>query len=226
MARILVYNTETNVIERFDRNDNDPMPYSLGRTLLVREFKRRSNSSLVWTTTQTMQSWNRTRSIFGIPIYIGTAFRRIYENGHANMSQHYAGVAFDCGQTLSYANRLNLHNLASDLNVWTYVEPFYLTTSYVHFDKRYGTPACSYGGYPTVRYGTRGVYVMILQDALNTLGYNAGNIDGIFGNNTLNATRSYQRANGLSSDGICGCGTWSSITARANGVGRTSTTRD
>lgn len=55
---------------------------------------------------------------------------------------------------------------------------------------------------------------MVLQDALNYLGYNAGSIDGIFGTNTRNAVRRYQAAAGLSQDGIVGCNTWRSITNR------------
>lgn len=51
-----------------------------------------------------------------------------------------------------------------------------------------------------------------LQDALNTLGYNAGAIDGIFGTNTKNAVLRYQRAKRLAADGIVGCNTWRAIT--------------
>ena len=83
--------------------------------------------------------------------------------------------------------------------------------TWVHIDKRYGTPACPTGGYPVIRQGSRGVYVMVLQDALNYLGFNAGNIDGLFGANTRRAVINFQRANGLSRDGIVGCNTWRRI---------------
>ena len=53
---------------------------------------------------RTMQSWNSQRYIWGGPIPVGFAFKRPYEGGHGTQSQHYAGVAFDVGQTLS-ANR-------------------------------------------------------------------------------------------------------------------------
>ena len=53
---------------------------------------------------------------------------------------------------------------------------------------------------------------MVLQDALNYLGYSTGGIDGIFGSQTLNAVKAFQRANNLSSDGIVGCGTWRKLT--------------
>lgn len=47
---------------------------------------------------------------------------------------------------------------------------------------------------------------------MNFLGYNAGNIDGIFGNNTKNAVMRYQAARGLKQDGIVGCNTWETLT--------------
>ena len=53
---------------------------------------------------------------------------------------------------------------------------------------------------------------MVLQDALNYLGYNVGSIDGIFGTRTKNAVISFQNANGLGKDGIVGCATWRRIT--------------
>ena len=53
---------------------------------------------------------------------------------------------------------------------------------------------------------------MVLQDALNYLGYNTGSIDGIFGANTRAAVVRFQRANNLSQDGIVGCNTWRRLT--------------
>src|SRR5699024_4884816 len=47
----------------------------------------------------------------------------------------------------------------------------------------------------------------------NSLGYNAGSADGIFGQNTKNALTSFQRDHGLSADGIAGPATLSKINA-------------
>ena len=96
-------------------------------------------------------------------------------------------------------------------------------------DRRYGTPACSgtTAGYPTLRRGSRGCYVMILQDALSTLGYQTGSrIDGLFGARTEEALRGYQRRTSLRVDGVCGCNSWKKITTAVLGVGRTKTTID
>ena len=52
-------------------------------------------------------------------------------------SQHYAGVAFDVGQTLTSAQRNRLWQTAKNSGVWTYVEPISITPTWVHFDRRF-----------------------------------------------------------------------------------------
>ncbi len=226
MAKILVYNQDTNRMETFYRNESDAMPYNTNRTLRVREFKGSSKSNILWTDKRTMQAWNSQRYIYGAPIYVGFAFKRPYEGGHGNQSQHYAGTAFDVGQNLSNAQRTVLRNSAVNSGVWVYVEPVSLSPTWVHFDRRFGTPACSTGGYPVIRRGSRGNYVCIAQDDLNTLGYRTGGLDGVFGAQTEDAVRRYQASRGLSIDGIIGCNTWRSLQENVVGTGKTSTTID
>ena len=91
-------------------------------------------------------------------------------------------------------------------------------------DRRFGTPACSSGGYPLIRRGSRGNYVCIAQDDLNTLGYKTGGLDGVFGAQTESAVRRYQTSRGLTSDGIIGCNTWRSLQENVVGTGKTSPT--
>lgn len=226
MAKILVYNQDTNRMETFYRDESDSMPYNTNRTLRVREFRGSSRSNILWTDKRTMQAWNSQRYIYGAPIYVGFAFKRPYEGGHGNQSQHYAGTAFDVGQNLTNAQRAVLRRSAQQSNLWGYVEPVSLSPSWVHFDRRFGTPACSSGGYPLVRQGSRGNYVCIAQDDLNTLGYRTGGLDGVFGTQTYNAVRNYQRSRGLTVDGIIGCNTWRSLQENVVGTGKTSTTID
>ena len=174
MARLLVYDAYENKVYTYSSlRENDPMPYSTGRTLTVREFRGKSNSPVLWTTIAAMEAWNLTRRKYGRGIPVGYAFRRIWEGGHGTRSQHYAGVAFDVGQSLSQTQRTAIYNAARSTGAWGYVEPLSQTPTWVHFDRRYGTPACrgTTAGYPTLRRGSRGCYVMILQDALSTLGY-------------------------------------------------------
>ena len=226
MAKIKIYNNDTNRMETYYRGEQETMPYVTGRTLTVKEFRGSSNSNLLWTEKRAMLAWNSQRYIYGKPIKVGYAFRRPWEGGHSTLSQHYAGLAFDVGQTLTTTERNNLYNSAVNSGVWTYVEPQILTPTWIHFDKRRGNPACSTGGYPQIQMGSRGAYVMIAQDDLNTLGYKTGGLDGIFGSNTQTAVKNYQQNKGLAVDGIIGCNTWRSLQEDVLGKGKTSTTID
>ena len=226
MAKIIVFNNDTNRMETYYRNLSDPMPYNSNGTLKVREFRGSSASPTLWTTKRTMQSWNSQRYVWGKPIDVGFAFKRPYEGGHGSQSQHYAGTAFDVGQRMSNSQRNSLRNSAINSGIWSYVEPVSISPTWVHFDKRFGSPACSSGGFPLLKRGSISNYVLIAQDDLNTLGYPTGGLDGIFGTQTRNAVIAYQRSRGLSADGIVGCNTWRSLQENVVGTGRTNTTID
>jgi hypothetical protein len=73
--------------------------------------------------------------------------------------------------------------------------------------------ALKWVSYPgsVVRYGSHGPFVEEVQYQLNRLGYPSGTVDGIFGTNTLNAVRAFQKADGLTVDGIVGPLTWSKL---------------
>ena len=64
---------------------------------------------------------------------------------------------------------------------------------------------------PMLYRGCTGDAVKTLQDKLNTLGYNSGNVDGIFGVKTYAAVTAFQKANGLGVDGIVGKLTWGKL---------------
>lgn len=54
------------------------------------------------------------------------------------------------------------------------------------------------------KYGSRGQEVTTIQTKLKRWGYYNGNIDGIYGSQTLAAVKYFQRKNGLTVDGIAG----------------------
>ena len=64
---------------------------------------------------------------------------------------------------------------------------------------------------PMVAFGDSNDAVKTLQTKLNALGYNCGEADGIFGQNTLNAVMAFQTAKGLIADGIVGKLTWDEL---------------
>ncbi len=66
---------------------------------------------------------------------------------------------------------------------------------------------------PTLRTGSRGEDVRILQENLRQLGFLNDTADGIFGTNTNAAVRNFQKAQGLSVDGVVGAGTWAALGA-------------
>jgi peptidoglycan hydrolase-like protein with peptidoglycan-binding domain len=64
---------------------------------------------------------------------------------------------------------------------------------------------------PTIRRGSRGPAVRVLQESLITLGYNPGPVDGIFGLRTEAAVKAFQADRKIKVDGIVGPVTWGEI---------------
>ena len=64
---------------------------------------------------------------------------------------------------------------------------------------------------PTLRKGDSGDSVRALQERLNELGYNCGDVDGKFGKKTDEAVRKFQKDHGLTADGIVGKATWAAL---------------
>ena len=130
MATILVYNQDTNRIERYNRGPNEAMPYVTGNTLTVKEFRGSSGSDIMWTTKAFMEAWNSLRRQWGKPIYVGYAFKRIWQGGHSGMSQHYAGLAMDAGfdflavDRAFAAGKRMAHFKHGDLPLGTFLQQF------------------------------------------------------------------------------------------------------
>lgn len=70
----------------------------------------------------------------------------------------------------------------------------------------------------TLRKGSKGDDVKTLQETLLSLGYSLPKhgADGDFGSETETAVKEFQRVNGLTVDGICGCATWAKLDALSN----------
>ena len=66
-------------------------------------------------------------------------------------------------------------------------------------------------GCPCLGYNSMGNITKLLQERLNTLGFNCGSADGIFGYNTQSAVKNFQRVKGLTVDGIVGKNTWKKL---------------
>lgn len=70
--------------------------------------------------------------------------------------------------------------------------------------------------------GSRGDEVRRIQQKLKSMGYYTGSVDGIYGSQTQNAVRKFQRDNGLTVDGIAGPKTLSylGISSGSSGSGQ------
>lgn len=89
-------------------------------------------------------------------------------------------------------------------------------------------------GSVNLKKGSTGSDVRELQTKLNSLGYDCGKVDGIFGTKTLTAVKRFQQANKLAVDGIVGKNTFKKLaellskkkkpTSTSSGSGTTSTT--
>lgn len=64
---------------------------------------------------------------------------------------------------------------------------------------------------PTLKLGSRNIYVTHVQKYLSLLGYQIGNIDGIYGPQTASCVKHYQEDKGLKVDGIWGPECWRSV---------------
>ena len=69
------------------------------------------------------------------------------------------------------------------------------------------------------KYGSRGQEVRTIQDKLKRWGYYNGNVDGIYGTQTVAAVKKFQQKNGLAVDGIAGTKTLSAMGINSNSSG-------
>ncbi len=72
------------------------------------------------------------------------------------------------------------------------------------------------------KYGSRGNEVRQIQQKLKDWGYYEGNVDGIFGAQTLEAVKYFQRKNGLQVDGIAGAQTLAAMGISSSSSGSSS----
>lgn len=82
------------------------------------------------------------------------------------------------------------------------------------------SPATSTASHKTVRRGSEGMDVRVLQEILNKLGYTLV-VDGIFGSKTYAAVTSFQVKHGLDVDGVVGPMTWKALESATSGAKKT-----
>jgi N-acetylmuramoyl-L-alanine amidase len=80
-------------------------------------------------------------------------------------------------------------------------------------------------GYTTLKFTSKGNEVSRIQQTLKNQGYYSGSIDGIYGKLTENAVTNFQKANGLTIDGIAGNQTQTALNKNVTVSRGTSTSR-
>ena len=60
----------------------------------------------------------------------------------------------------------------------------------------------------------KGDDVKEFQTLVNAKGYSPGKMDGVYGDNSVSACKAFQKASGLSVDGMCGDKTWAALEGR------------
>ncbi|MFA6079674.1 MAG: peptidoglycan-binding domain-containing protein [Candidatus Omnitrophota bacterium] len=73
--------------------------------------------------------------------------------------------------------------------------------------------------------GKTGARMRDIQSRLKNAGYYDGEIDGVKGKNTKKAIKEFQKANGLTADGVVGKKTWEALDKYAQGTTGAATTK-
>lgn len=186
----------------------------LSENFTLSEFVCADKNDEVLVSDELIALLQRVRDHFGKPVIITSAYRTASHNkkvGGTSKSYHLTGEAADFvvsgispARVGYYLDKLG----ASGIGV-------YLSSGFVHLDVRSNGKwrglissdkeenLSEY--FPTLYKGKRGNSVRLLQTLLNV------DADGIFGNQTREAVKKYQRENGLDADAYVGPLTWSAL---------------
>lgn len=146
----------------------------------------------------------------GKPLLPGTAVLTGDDNGHGHIGLYVGdGKVIEAMGTSSGVVTSLITN-----KKWTYWEEL-KGVKYDEGTEPTPTPEPTPVKRPTLRKGSKGDAVRELQTMLIEKGYNCGSkgADGIFGNDTVAAVKAFQKASGLTTDGIVGQKTWEALDA-------------
>lgn len=213
MKKLFVYDTLNNTFEVFFLEDNAVMPYVADNYLTISQFA--PTSDIAWTTKQAMQAYSKTKQI-NPSIQVQSAFHRTSERTWINASTYVAGVGFSLvsSPTMTYET---LYRLLARDNIWNNISDLEHTINYIHVDDAYLPSASDYTRYPVIKNEDSNTYVLVLQDALITLGkLNPNHLTGFYDSTTQEAIKELQKEANIKVDGIVGAITWDVIVFEIN----------
>ncbi len=204
MYIIFIYNNISKRLERYSLEPYDDMPYTKNGSMFVSDFFGRSNSYIGWSSSEFLAAWDSVSYGKIRPCHV---FCRIFEGGHIQHSMHYAGTAADCKEDFPYKDR----------NFLNFFPCFEKHKDCLHVSMQAEK-------FSEISVGDIGLFVLILQDSLNVLGFTGGELDGFFGLRTRDALAKFQKWNNLPATGTANAATWRALTFLAAGAGMTETT--
>lgn len=194
---------------------------SLSENFKVSEFKCKDGTDKMLIDLEMIYILQEIRNISGKSVTINSAYRTVSWNrkqGGVSNSYHLYGRAFDIKTA-----GLSLDDICAIANTLG-VKGIIKYPTFVHIDSRANKyhatntkKLMNYGKYTipfkgtTLRSGSKGQEVALVQFKLNSLGYNCGIVDGIAGAKFDKAVKAYQKANGLAVDGKVGTKTWTKL---------------
>ena len=195
----------------------------LSENFKVKEFRSRCGSDEIFIEEKLVTLLQKMREKFGA-INVSSAYRTASYNrkvGGVSNSQHLYGLAADITiqdtsrllEAAQYAEKIGFTGVGLDDK---YQKFMHVDTRKSKSFFRYRADGSTYSVssfFTTVKLGSKGEEVKLLQNKLKKLGYKGRDgkeltCDGSFGANTEHALRNFQKAKGLTVDGIAGPKTW------------------
>lgn len=195
----------------------------LSENFLVKEFRSRDGADKILIDEKLVSLLQKMRDKFGA-VSISSAYRTVAYNrkvGGVSNSQHLYGLAADVTikdnsrlpEAAQYAEKIGFRGVGLDDKHQDFL---HLDTRKNKSFFRYRANGSTYSVpsfFTTVKLGSKGEEVKLLQKKLTELGYKdeSGNklvSDGVFGKNTEYALKNFQKKMSLVTDGIAGPKTW------------------
>ncbi len=199
---------------------------NLSPNFKVKEFRSRDGADKILIEDKLVTLLQKLRDKFG-PISISSAYRTATYNkkvGGVSGSQHLYGLAADITiednsrllEAAQYAEKIGFKGVGLDDK---YEKFLHLDTRKNKSFFRYRANGTTYSVgsfFTTVKLGSKGDAVKLLQTKLKKLGYkdsrgNELSTDGVFGANTEYALKNFQKKKSLVADGIVGPKTWAKL---------------
>lgn len=175
-VNVYLFRSRKNDWERLTLQKDEPMP-NAGGSLMVKDFCACSRTELVWSDDRALEALGRLLKMAPVPLKVAYAFRRGFELAHAGQSPHMAGLAFDVTGPDLECHRGELTALALGCGFHR-VEAICLTPLWLHV--QVNLPGGTGRGYPCLTPGSRGVHVLVAQEALAAVGTYPGALTGVF----------------------------------------------